>query len=389
MRKLLNQIAIFWYSCLMTILPCIHDQKTKNKKIVVFFPQQLGDALLFSEVLQQLSMMYPKTQGYVICFIASNAVNEFLRVAVDISSEISFIDFNKDRLFSNFNYYREFYSRYLVDVYHIIVPNPSNSGVLIGRVCNSQKKTIVINSCKKNLMYRIFLSVFWKDDVLSQNQLMVFQLYQLLLNKLGNKDYCSHIPVIKKMKNIIKGRYCVLHPGASLYYKVWPIERYLQIANYLTCVLGYDVFLCGDISDIDYGYYVEENANMPYKIKNYIGKTSYEEWIRIIQGANLVVGNDSASIHIAAASGISSIVICGLYDKGLFFPYIVNRKNSSDIMPICLAKEMECCLCRNKRYTGYGNKACFEKIQAGKVAVCVEKILVDDVINAIHRALNI
>lgn len=389
MRKILNQIAICLYSLFIKVLPGINEQKADEKTIVVFFPQQLGDALLFSAVLQQLRAMYPEDRGYCICFIANSAVNEFLKVAVDIGRDISFIDFDKDKLFSDFTYYKKFYKQYLMMVHHIIVPNPSNSGLCIGIVCNSKYKTIAVNTYQRNILYRIMLRGLSENDIVAQNQLMVFELHKFLLNKLGNREYSSHIPIIKKLPQKVQGRYCVLHPGASLSYKVWPVERYLHIADYLTSALGYDVFLCGDTSDMKYGKYIEENAKIPYKIKNYTGKTNYEKWIGVIQGAQLVIGSDSASIHIAAASGIPSIVICGLYDKGFFFPYVVDEILLGTIKPKCLETNMDCCRCRTISYTGAGNKACYDKVKKADVAVCVAAISVNDVKKAIHSVLKL
>ena len=388
MRKVFNQLAISLYSLFVRVFPGTNVQRAECKKIVVFFPQQLGDALLFSDTLQQLSMIYPKDKGYSIYFIADSSVNKFLKIAVDVSREINFVDFDKDKLFSEFTYYKAFYNQYFMMVHHIVVPNPSNSGLIIGIVCNSLHKTIAINTHQTNMLYRILLRGLSEDDVLEHNQLMVFELHKLLLNKLGNRKYSSHMPFIRNMPHKSHGRYCVLHPGASLTYKVWPIEKYLCIADYLTSVLEYDVLLCGDSSDVKYGKYIEEQAKLPYRIKNYIGKTSYDEWIGVIQGAELVVGSDSASIHIVAASGVPSIVICGLYDKGIFFPYVLDEHFPGKVMPKCLIKEMKCCSCRTRSYTGAGNKDCYDKVKKGEAAICVSAISEEDVQKIIYKTLN-
>ena len=111
------------------------------------------------------------------------------------------------------------------------------------------------------------------------------------------------------------------------------------------------------------------------------------EWVDLIQNAEFVIGNDSASIHIAAACKIPSICLCGSYDKNQFFPYVVEEE--STVLPIVIRKNMPCEYCRAKgNYFGYGNKKCQKYIRENTSSLCIAKISVTDVICEIDNLLK-
>lgn len=59
-------------------------------------------------------------------------------------------------------------------------------------------------------------------------------------------------------------------------------------------------------------------------IANLAGKLDIESFTALIANASLVIGNDTGGIHIAALSGVSSLVILGQGQPGIFLPYPEN-----------------------------------------------------------------
>lgn len=115
-------------------------------------------------------------------------------------------------------------------------------------------------------------------------------------------------------------------------------------------------------------------------IHSYVGKSDFHTWASIVQHSCLVVGNDSATMHIAAAARIPAVCIAGVYDKYQFFPYKVDILENGDSLPITVLKDMDCAWCRTKGYyAGYQNKACAKQIKGGGCALCIDVISVQDV----------
>ena len=92
----------------------------------------------------------------------------------------------------------------------------------------------------------------------------------------------------------------------------------------------------------------------------------------------MVIGNDSATLHIAAAHRVKAICIAGVYDKFQFFPYVVDELDEGDFLPETVYVNMPCEYCRTKGYyAGYGNVACLKVVKQGRCALCVEAITVE------------
>jgi len=96
----------------------------------------------------------------------------------------------------------------------------------------------------------------------------------------------------------IDGRYVVLCPGAEYGpAKRWPYFK--ELAERIRAA----VVLLGSASD------QEAAAAVPGK--NLVGKTSLDEAIRLIAGAEAVVSNDSGLMHVAAALGRPQVALFG------------------------------------------------------------------------------
>jgi heptosyltransferase-2 len=96
-------------------------------------------------------------------------------------------------------------------------------------------------------------------------------------------------------------------PGASTENKRWPVERFLEIGNWL--IENYRAFILtvGGEDEIELGAYLEHN--LPGKSMNAAGKTNLQQTAALIKQSHLFIGNDSGPMHIAAACKIPVICI--------------------------------------------------------------------------------
>lgn len=169
------------------------------------------------------------------------------------------------------------------------------------------------------------------------------------------------------------GSYVLFIPGGSWSGKAWPIERFGEIAKRLRAQ-GFEIVISGSSSE---RALCEELART-CEGRNMAGETTLPGLAEIIRNARLVIGNDSAGIHIAVATRSDSICVMWGGSFGRFIPY------PQDILPEGLQARavyhrMDCFGC-----TG----ACpFPAVQ-GKVP-CVDAVPVADVWNTVKDVLRL
>jgi ADP-heptose:LPS heptosyltransferase len=110
--------------------------------------------------------------------------------------------------------------------------------------------------------------------------------------------------------------YVVMIPGGSWSGKAWPVERFAAIGRVVRD-LGWTVIVSGSQ---DERALCEELATACGGV-NLAGCTSLSTLAKVIQGARLVIGNDSAGMHIAVAGRTDSVCVMWGGSFGRFIPY--------------------------------------------------------------------
>ena len=106
-----------------------------------------------------------------------------------------------------------------------------------------------------------------------------------------------------------------IHPGASCPSKIWPNERFAQVADSLSQEYGFKVLIVAGPKDITLARRViKEMHQTPV---NLAGMTSVSQLASILKRCRLFISNDSGPVHIASALGIPVISIFGRSQKGL------------------------------------------------------------------------
>jgi lipopolysaccharide heptosyltransferase III len=107
------------------------------------------------------------------------------------------------------------------------------------------------------------------------------------------------------------GAYAVLHPFALFPEKVWPAERFVEVARHLRDDNGLKpVFLAGPADDTSAFRQFRVMQNAPLAdVKS------------LMAGAALFIGNDSGPAHVAAAFGIPVVVLFGPSDPVTWAPW--------------------------------------------------------------------
>ncbi|HSW50716.1 MAG TPA: glycosyltransferase family 9 protein, partial [Bryobacteraceae bacterium] len=98
--------------------------------------------------------------------------------------------------------------------------------------------------------------------------------------------------------------YAVIHPTAAMAYKVWPPERFVEVAGRLEQERGLEPVVIGAAGD-----------NLaPFSRYRTMAGAPLGRLKSLLAGASLFVGNDSGPAHIACAFGVPVVVLFGRPD---------------------------------------------------------------------------
>ena len=101
----------------------------------------------------------------------------------------------------------------------------------------------------------------------------------------------------------------IIHPGARRCYKCWPLERFSHIADALMTHYPVQVVLAGGPEDRERCQAILKGMQKPGV--DLCAKVSLEQLPALIHESVLLIGNDSAPIHIATAVNTPVIALFG------------------------------------------------------------------------------
>jgi len=158
---------------------------------------------------------------------------------------------------------------------------------------------------------------------------------QLLEAKVGKRN-CSPFPQlftspVEKEKALHKfhlpGTYAVIAPSSVWNTKRWPPSSFADLASRLSNSYSWPVFLVGGKSELDLEtakevkeFYINLGGDRSLLV-DLTAKTSLEEMKIVLEGAAVVISNDSSPLHMAIAMKTKVVGIFGPTTKSLgFFP---------------------------------------------------------------------
>jgi heptosyltransferase-2 len=167
----------------------------------------------------------------------------------------------------------------------------------------------------------------------------------------------------------LKGKIIVIAPGSVWLTKRWQIQNYLETTKQLI-EIGYNVVLSGSLAEQDLCNYIYKNMNEKSKILNICGVCSIKETTAVIEKADLVICNDSGTLHLANAVNTPVFAFFGPTVKSIgYFPY-----REKDYV---FEKDIKCRPCGS-----HGAMKCPKKHFA-----CMNKISVEEVVGKVKEFL--
>jgi len=170
----------------------------------------------------------------------------------------------------------------------------------------------------------------------------------------------------------LPANYFVVVPDALWEGREWPLSRFWTVAEDLWRKTGWTAVFLGVRREVA----VQLKAVIDHgKAVDLIGRTSLMQYLAIISGARLVIGNESSAIHAANALDIPAVTIAGGGHWGRFVPYI---HEGTDRRPVVVHEYMECYCC---------DWQCKYPSDKGPV-LCIDRIAIKEVTQAIESAIR-
>lgn len=377
---MLSEVKIVVFSYLKKIL---QTKRAINNRILIVFSGGIGDAIIFCESFVHY-IMYCKTNQIELVLLSKKNNIEFYK-AIGIL-EVTYLEIDTKRFCIDWEYYSYINKFFLNESYDIVVaPQPSKTADLICMNAHARNRY----SISDHLLTKNFF-LFRLNRRFAYNKMMIVKDYTSQKNRYSKLcDYICHTHFhtkesFIKAANTIKtfnDKTIVIAPATSTKSKNWEARKFADVINY--CHLKkYRIDIIGICNDENYIDEIISKVNEKQKINKKIN-LSMEEWIEAISNACLVIGSDSASIHLATALKVESICILSGRTKDIFFP---KRYESTTGVRCVQSKEMPCFGCfAIADKDGYGNKKCRERILEGKPGICVQRVLSQDVIVEIEN----
>jgi ADP-heptose:LPS heptosyltransferase len=127
---------------------------------------------------------------------------------------------------------------------------------------------------------------------------------------------------VEEVRPLRPGQYACVHPGASVPERRWAPGRFARVAEALVA-RGLCVVLTGTAAESELTRAVARESEVP--LLDLAGRTGLGALAALLQGACLLVSNDTGVSHVAAALRVPSVIISTGDNPGRWAPIDVRR----------------------------------------------------------------
>lgn len=281
-----------------------------DKVILLVRLDAIGDYIIGHEIIREIKNNNPDSAILLLCDSRIGNLPE-----IDFQKD-KIIQINSTRFINEFRYSFNAIKRLLRYSYLTII-NPCYSRTKLSdnivSILPSKNKigwngdatNISINKLKRNNRKYTFL--LDGEPVRNQHEIVKNNYF---VKKLTGHEPTHRVPVISDVQSELhlSESYFVFALGASYDPRAWSVANFAKLSEsvpekYKIVLLGYgmvDERLAEDFINM---------INRPDQVINLVGKTTVIDSVSIIENAKLIIGNDSAVVHIAVATKTPSICI--------------------------------------------------------------------------------
>lgn len=360
----------------------------KCESVLLVYPGLIGDTFMFINTLIEYINYYASKNEKLIV-IVNSASREVIRAAIpEFENRFTIYSIDEKKMMGDYFYHRRVIKqfqgyKYLKAVYHysryipwgvsIIANVDADEKIYVdGNPSLTRYRTMLFRRCGKKIPINPMITETQKNAEIIRAT--IDPLYKASSFKLNYKI---------RNNRFLDNKYILVAVGSSTYKKKWGTENFLQLIQYLLDKYNFDVVITGGKEDTT--DWEEVQCLQDKRVHSFIGNTSLKEWISLIQQAELLIGNDSAAIHIAFVANVQAICILGGIDRALVFPYYFDLPCDDDKFAIIVEHNTECVNCSFYGGPKKKNIRCWNNIKQGRQYECLSEISVDKVTKAVDN----
>jgi ADP-heptose:LPS heptosyltransferase len=316
----LKQSLFFASDVLAVVYLSLFKSPQVSKKILIIRIDALGDFILFTPCISAYRKLY---SNYHMTILVSGNTSQIAKRFSEFDEVIA-VDKNKFR--SNIFYRWNIFNIISAAGFEIVIyPTYSREslGDSIVKVSKATKRigqvgnTDNIPQWQKNITDRFYTKLIPIEGSplteIERNRKFVESLGAVIHSSLPSLGVSGTEVATAQRFLISRGLknkpYAVINPGSQAPFKRWPLKCFAEVIDYLHTHYGLEIVLTGIPSE----RYLGENIQKMTRVKviDTIGWTSFVELSAILKKSILYVGNDTGTVHIAAAVGTPTVCIMG------------------------------------------------------------------------------
>jgi ADP-heptose:LPS heptosyltransferase len=323
MKKVKNRIAALLYKTVLMAVKLLPSKKGQQHLLLIK-TDEIGDYVLFHSYLKYFRQSNYK--GYKITLVGNKAWQQIFeaydRTTVDDTIWLNKKDFKKS-LGYRYSFLKQIRAQATSDVVNCIFSRNIDADDAIAWAANGAYK-VAMKGDQTNR----------GQDAKDQDKSIYTEIIdagdEKVFDAVRNRNFIetvlgiSNIPVETKINvrppaEPLPFRYFILFLGAGNPERKWPLDSFLQVADYARDKYSLVPVICGGPDDApEAERFVNQYEGEAH---SYAGKTSLLQLIELLSGAQFLVCVDTGALHMAAAV---KCPVVGLYSGkfyGRFAPY--------------------------------------------------------------------
>lgn len=345
--------------------------KNSHKNILLIQLGDIGDVVLSIPAFQAVHEKYPHA---TIIIAVREKAQELIQ---NLSCAHGVISINKDKrpFFSEIKHLYTFFSLIRRYEFDLVFDFRTGTRGAILAFLSGAKERVSFFAPECFWRNRLFTKLYHIDYNLPQ---YVADYYLSLLEAHGFNSH-DPVPVIHVTEKMSKQAAFILEkanipkelplvavqPFSLWHYKEWGIDKYVQLIRQILSSYQVSIILLGSKDEHERAQTIVNHCTkFSRSVFNLSGKTSLGELAAILESCRLLIGSDSAGMHIAAAVGTPTVIIFGPSAPASWAPR--GSRHTT------VQKNMPCVPCRRKGCNDTEVSNCLEELDVNDVYASVQ-----------------
>lgn len=323
----------------------IPSPRKKKYELVLVRADALGDYVIWHDALQAYKEKFQNKKVLLIC----PSIDKQLACGDSFFSAV--IDFNGKSIGTSFgSFFRFFIKCRAIESDVVIYPVWERHviGDFVVSTIKSNEKIGMIGIGKHDFWWNFYNRKYTRllENPQTNNEICAIEYFtQKVINPNYKYGY-NKLEVTGNHSVVEYGKFALIAISSSVSKKIWEVEKFIELIDKIPS--DYNILLSGaGDNDINMAQVIINGVSDKKRVYNLINKTSIIDLVSIISKAKFVVGNDSAAVHIAAATHVPSICIFHGAHFGRFLPY-PNHLPNIEYNPHTIFAKMPCFGCGYK-----------------------------------------